>query len=129
MAQAQAELRLGRSAEASRLVDSARQLFVAGGDRNGEARALNRIANIEYEQGDYDEAKRVFREAEKVLRTVGNLRDLATALNNVADTTTTGRRDRCVPDPDLPRAGGVRHRLLARQCRANAELGHRGLLF
>ena len=86
LAQAQAELRLGRPAEASRLVDSARQLFVAGGDRNGEARALNRIANIEYEQGDYDEAKRVFREAEKVLRTVGNLRDLATALNNVADT-------------------------------------------
>ena len=86
LAQAQAELRLGRPAEASRLVDSARQLFVAGGDRNGEARALNRIANIEYEQGDYDEAKRVFREAERVLRTVGNLRDLATALNNVADT-------------------------------------------
>jgi tetratricopeptide (TPR) repeat protein len=86
LAQAQAELRLGRPAEASRLVESARQLFVAGGDRNGEARALNRIANIAYEQGDYDQAKRVFREAEKVLRTVGNLRDLATALNNVADT-------------------------------------------
>jgi tetratricopeptide (TPR) repeat protein len=86
LAQAQAHLRLGRPADASRLVESARQLFVAGGDRNGEARALNRIANIAYEQGDYDEAKRVFQEAEKVLRTVGNLRDLATALNNVADT-------------------------------------------
>ena len=86
LVQAQAHLRLGRPAEASRLVESARQLFVAGGDRNGEARALNRIANIAYEQGDYDQAKRLFREAEKVLRTVGNLRDLATALNNIADT-------------------------------------------
>ncbi len=86
LAQAQAQLRLGRPAEASQLVESARQLFVAGGDRNGEARALNRIANIAYEQGDYDGAERVFREAENVLRTVGNLRDLATALNNVADT-------------------------------------------
>jgi tetratricopeptide (TPR) repeat protein len=84
--QAQAHLRLGRQAEASRLVESARQLFVAGGDRNGEARALNRIANIAYERGDYDKAKRGFREAEKVLRGLGNLRDLATALNNVADT-------------------------------------------
>ena len=86
LAQAQAQLRLGKPADASRLVESARQLFVAGGDRNGEARALNRIANIAYEQGDYDGAKRGFQEAEKVLRTVGNLRDLTTALNNVADT-------------------------------------------
>jgi tetratricopeptide (TPR) repeat protein len=86
LVEAQAHLRLGRPADASRLVESARQLFVAGGDRNGEARALNRIANIAYEQGDYDQAKRLFREAEKVLRTVGNLRDLATALNNIADT-------------------------------------------
>ena len=86
LVQAQAHLRLGRPAEASKLVESARQLFVAGGDRNGEARALNRIANIAYEQGDYEQATRVFREAEKVLRTVGNLRDLATALNNIADT-------------------------------------------
>jgi len=86
LAQAQALLRLGRPADASPLVESARQLFLAGGDRSGEARALNRIANIAYEQGDYDQAKRVFRETERVLRTVGNLRDLATALNNVADT-------------------------------------------
>jgi tetratricopeptide (TPR) repeat protein len=86
LAQAQGHLRLGHAAEAARFAESARQLFIAGGDRNGEARALNRIANIAYEQGDYAQAKRLFEEAANALRSVGNSRDLTSALNNIADT-------------------------------------------
>jgi tetratricopeptide (TPR) repeat protein len=86
LAQAQARIRLGAPSDARQLLESARQLFHAAGDRSGEARALNRLANVAYEQGDYSEAKRQFQEAEKILRAVGNLRELAGVLNNVADT-------------------------------------------
>ncbi len=84
--QASALLRLGEPQKAAPEAAAARRLFAAAGDHSGEADALNRLANVSYEAGDYGEAKRLFEDALGIWRRVGDLKGLGRALNNVADT-------------------------------------------
>ncbi|MCP4656011.1 MAG: protein kinase [bacterium] len=79
-------VRLGQHREGAAALDSARELFAAAGDRIGEAHAINRIANVAYEAGDFPEARRIFLQALELSREVGNQRAQAMAVNNIAST-------------------------------------------
>ncbi|WP_170115571.1 tetratricopeptide repeat protein [Melittangium boletus] len=86
LAQCNAQLRLGRHAEAGTACEQARQIFIAAGDPGSEGQTLNRLANIAYEQGDYEEAKRLFQQALDLWRVINHRGGTALALQNIADT-------------------------------------------
>lgn len=83
--QATALLRTGEGGRSVEALLEARALFAAAGDRGGEARALNRLANVRYEEGDYVRARELFEEALEIWRGVGNKAGVSSGLNNVAD--------------------------------------------
>jgi len=79
-------LRLGKPREGAAALESARELFAAVGDTIGEANALNRIANVAYEAGNFHEARESFLQTLELARKIGNQSAQAKALNNIAST-------------------------------------------
>jgi tetratricopeptide (TPR) repeat protein/tRNA A-37 threonylcarbamoyl transferase component Bud32 len=77
--------RLGLQAEAMAAAVEARTLYAAAGDRGGEAWALNRFANVLYQQGELVKAERYYREAEALSDDIGYKGSLTALLNNTAE--------------------------------------------
>jgi tetratricopeptide (TPR) repeat protein len=85
MLEGDALLRLGDHKGASLALESARKLFAETGDRNAEARVVNRLANVAFEEGDYARARDGFEAAAGTWHKVGNAAGEVKALHNVAD--------------------------------------------
>jgi eukaryotic-like serine/threonine-protein kinase len=64
---------------------SAKDIYSAAGDRNNMAWALNNLANVAFNEGDYASAKKTFEEALLIFRQVGNKNYTAGALGNLAN--------------------------------------------
>ena len=65
--------------------ENAKQSYIAGGDHNNEARALNDEAGLYYRRGDLTRAEAMWQEAAGVFRQVGDTGGLAATLNNRGD--------------------------------------------
>ena len=74
---------LGRLDEKRTAVETAASLFSNAGDRNGQARATNSLANIRLSMGDVQEAERLYRQALSTFRSVGNQEGIAVAESNL----------------------------------------------
>ncbi len=74
---------LGRLDEKKAAVESAASLFSTAGDSNGEARAMNSLANIFGSLGDFQAAEPLYRRALSTFRAVGNQDGAAGALSNL----------------------------------------------
>ncbi len=82
--EAEALRRLGDSAGATAASESSRRLFVAAGDRAGEAAALTVAAAALFERGDLEAARAANGEALDRFREVGDRRGVARSLNSLA---------------------------------------------
>ena len=60
-------------------------MFREIGSKSGEARALNGIANVFREEGDFDRAKRMYAEVLAIGREIGQKSYVATSLSNIAN--------------------------------------------
>jgi serine/threonine protein kinase/tetratricopeptide (TPR) repeat protein len=78
-------LRLGEPDMAEAAISPAIEVFDRAGDSHGKARALNLLATIAFEQGDYASAQSSFEQVLELWRNVGNLDGTARALNNIGD--------------------------------------------
>jgi tetratricopeptide (TPR) repeat protein len=78
-------LRTGDHRQAAASCEIARAIFAATGDRTAEAEALNRLANILFDEGSYAGAREGFERAHATWKAAGNRRGAARALANVAD--------------------------------------------
>ncbi|MGB7333904.1 MAG: tetratricopeptide repeat protein [Terriglobales bacterium] len=65
--------------------DNARKRYTAVGDRDNAARTTADFAILYYEQGDFDRAEAMYREAIKVFRQIGDLEGVTTASANLGD--------------------------------------------
>src|ERR1035441_860795 len=65
--------------------DNARKRYTAVGDRDNAARTTADFAILYYEQGDFDRAEAMYREAIKVFRQIGDLEGVTTATANLGD--------------------------------------------
>jgi TolB-like protein/Tfp pilus assembly protein PilF len=83
--QAYAAGRLGLEPEAMAAATEAKAIYSAAGDRGGAAWALNRIANVLYQQGELAKAEGCYREAEAVSDEIGYRGSLTSLLNNIAE--------------------------------------------
>jgi serine/threonine protein kinase/Tfp pilus assembly protein PilF len=78
-------LRLGEPDKAETACRSAVTAFDRAGNAHGKARALNLLATISFEQGDYAAAQSTFEQVLELWRDVGNLDGTDRALNNIGD--------------------------------------------
>ena len=69
-----------------------------GGDRARGVRALNALANVLLDVGDYDHAFEASAEALKLARSLGDVRAQSTALNNVGETHRLSGRNEAAMD-------------------------------
>jgi serine/threonine protein kinase len=79
-----AERNLGLRAEATRACEEARRLFEQSGDLQGVSRALNRLAVLRYDEGDFDAAGKLYEDAIGKAKAIGAKGAQARALNNLA---------------------------------------------
>ena len=82
--EAEALRRLGDSAGAAAASEAARRLYVAAGDRVGEAGALTVAAAALFERGDLESARAANDQALARYREVGDRRGVARSLNSLA---------------------------------------------
>jgi eukaryotic-like serine/threonine-protein kinase len=75
---------LGKPKESIARCEEARQILAAAGDRSAAARALNTLAVVHMEQGNFIEAKKAYGESLAVTRAIGDRRSQAMVLNNLA---------------------------------------------
>jgi eukaryotic-like serine/threonine-protein kinase len=81
----QASVGTGSLAEGVRDCISAQQSYAVAGDRNNEARTLNDLAGLYFQQGDLARAQSMWRQAAKEFRQVGDTEGLAATSNNLGD--------------------------------------------
>jgi eukaryotic-like serine/threonine-protein kinase len=79
-------VRLGNPQEAARCDRRAKQIFEEAGDRWGMARAINRMAAVPYDRGDYAAARRLFEESLALSRITGDRKSIGRQLGNLAET-------------------------------------------
>ena len=72
-------------ADAVRDCISAQQSYAVAGDRNNEARTLNDLAGVYFQQGDLARAQAMWRQAAKEFRQVGDIEGVAATSNNLGD--------------------------------------------
>lgn len=65
--------------------EAALQLYEAIGDQAGRAKALNNLANVADDEGDYPQAKTLLLEALALHRATGDRRGIANVLNNLGN--------------------------------------------
>jgi tetratricopeptide (TPR) repeat protein len=73
------------SAESAEACETAIRSYHAFGDRNNEARTMNDLAGLYYQQGDLDRSEALFREAIRWFRQFGNIEGATTASSNLGD--------------------------------------------
>jgi eukaryotic-like serine/threonine-protein kinase len=71
--------------EGLRYCVSAQQSYAVAGDRNNEARTLNDLAGLYFQQGDLGRAQTMWRQAAKEFHEVGDTEGLAATSNNLGD--------------------------------------------
>jgi eukaryotic-like serine/threonine-protein kinase len=71
--------------EAVGYCEAGRQSAASGGDYNNEARTLSDLAALYFQQGDLLRAEKMWRDAAKEFRQVGDLEGLAATSNNLGD--------------------------------------------
>jgi eukaryotic-like serine/threonine-protein kinase len=76
---------IGNGDSTAQSCESARNSYIAAGDRDNAARTSSDFAILYYQQGDLDRAETMYREAIKVFREVGDLDGLATASSDLGD--------------------------------------------
>ncbi len=86
LARGRALVRLGRPGEANTAIEMARSIYVQEGDRGGETKALNRLAGVAYEEGNYLLAQESFEQVLEIWEDVGSVYGIAAALNDLAHT-------------------------------------------
>ncbi len=79
----QASSAAGSLVEGVRYCTSALESYAAGGDRNNEARTLNDLAGLYFEQGDLGQAESMWRRAAIEFRQVDEVEGLAATFNNL----------------------------------------------
>jgi TolB-like protein/tRNA A-37 threonylcarbamoyl transferase component Bud32 len=77
--------RLGLEAAARAAAQEARGIYQAAGDRGGLCWALNRMANVAYQQGRLDEALQLYEDAQKIAEQIGYRAVLTSLLNNASE--------------------------------------------
>lgn len=80
----QASESLNQTAQAGTEVAEAEQIYNAAGDRNGEAKSLEVMANVLADKSDFSGAVDTYKKQLTIARGVGNRRLEASALNNMA---------------------------------------------
>jgi serine/threonine protein kinase/tetratricopeptide (TPR) repeat protein len=75
--------KLGKTRDSLPLVESARQIYAAAGDKNGVAAALNSSANSLADLGDVPGAKAKYEGALAIYREIGNTAGAAKTLDNI----------------------------------------------
>ena len=75
---------LGKPKESIARCEEARQILASAGDRSAAARALNTLAVVHMEQGNFIEAKKAYEESLAATREIGDRRAEAMVLNNLA---------------------------------------------
>ncbi len=75
--------RLGRSEEAARAEEEAREIYAAAGHREGVARALNMIGNLSFSQGNLEKARTSWKEALAIRRQIGHRSGVAVSAHNL----------------------------------------------
>jgi tetratricopeptide (TPR) repeat protein/tRNA A-37 threonylcarbamoyl transferase component Bud32/TolB-like protein len=83
LAEARAFFSLGDPKNCRSASEQAQRIFVAAGDRNGEAIALHNIAAAMSEQGDNAGAQKIDQGALETCRIIGNKRCMADTLNSI----------------------------------------------
>ncbi len=76
---------MGNGESTAQDCDNARKSYTAAGDRDNAARTTSDFAILHYEQGDFDGAEDMYREAIKVFRQVGDVEGITTASGNLGD--------------------------------------------
>jgi len=82
--QASAHRNLGQYEEARSALEEGKKIFVAAGDRHGEAQALNWIAMVLQEHGNLEAAREAYQESLEAFRKTGSKEATAGVLNNLA---------------------------------------------
>jgi serine/threonine protein kinase/tetratricopeptide (TPR) repeat protein len=82
--QAQASEQLNRTKEAMTFIQEAAKIYGAAGNRNGEARSLEVMANVFADTSDFPNALASYKREIAIAREVGNRHLEASALNNMA---------------------------------------------
>jgi tetratricopeptide (TPR) repeat protein/class 3 adenylate cyclase len=67
------------------LCEDARDIDARFGDKMGEARAINNIANAAYKAGDLEKAEQLFQQAFAIQNSIGSRKDISGALSNLAN--------------------------------------------
>ena len=73
----------GRTAEAEPALTKARELFVAGGDKAGEAAALNSLATVIADHQGLAQGRPMYDASLAAAESIGDRRGMSTALNNL----------------------------------------------
>jgi serine/threonine protein kinase/tetratricopeptide (TPR) repeat protein len=82
--QAQASESLNRTKEAMTFIQEAAKIYGAAGNRNGEARSLEVMANVFADTSDFPDALASYKKELATAREIGNRHLEASALNNMA---------------------------------------------
>lgn len=85
-AQAWAALNMGEMPAAVKFAEQARDVYVAAGDRNGEANLLRTLGTVHLMQGDLNAALKFYEDSLRLAYQVGNRYSEAAALNQIATT-------------------------------------------
>ena len=83
-AQAWAALNMGDMADAAKLAEQARSVYVAAGDRNGESSLLRTLGTVHLMQGELAVALKYYEDSLRLATQVGNRYSEGAALNQIA---------------------------------------------
>ncbi len=83
--QAQAEERMGQSSNTAGLLNQAKQLFDAAGDRRASARTVLNVGDQLYDQGSYEAARQQFNAALPVFREIGARKGIRATLERIGN--------------------------------------------
>jgi len=83
-AQAWAALNMGDMANATKLAEQARSVYVAAGDRNGESSLLRTLGTVHLMQGELAVAQKYYEDSLRLATQVGNRYSEGAALNQIA---------------------------------------------
>lgn len=77
--------RLGQADEATKMFTQAQQLFTEGGDQRGSAIAVQRIGDVFYDKGDFENARKRFEGSLATFRRLGAQQNTSSALNRIGN--------------------------------------------
>jgi len=82
---AEALERMGQSKKTIELINQARDLYIAAGDRRGAARALLMVGDLLFDEGDFEGAKKQFEDAVPVFKEIGAQKSSRATLERIGN--------------------------------------------